>query len=110
MGTGVPSVRREPRGRLLPLRRFRSRLDKALSSGGPTSTAPLVAVVEIDRLDVITAGLGRIAGDAVLQEAAVRLTDALPDSSLAAILGGSRFAVAVPVAEDAAALDGVESL
>jgi diguanylate cyclase (GGDEF)-like protein len=109
MKTGVPTVRREPRGRLLPLRRFRARLDRALAASIGQSR-PLVAAIAVDRLDVVTDGLGRMAGVEVLQEIARRITDAVSEGTLATRLGGTRFAVALPATSERSQLDDIEAL
>jgi diguanylate cyclase (GGDEF)-like protein len=82
---------------LLPNRRaVLSRVDTGLGSKEPLS----LMLLDLDGFKEINDTLGHGAGDTVLQIAAQRMREALPQSALVARLGGDEFAVVVPVADE----------
>ncbi len=77
-------------------RRFRSELDRAASAG--TKTA--VLYVDLDGFKAVNDTVGHASGDAVIVEAAARLTAAVRRSDVVGRLGGDEFAVLCPGIED----------
>ena len=74
------------------------------------SSAPIaVLVLELDRFKRINDGLGTSIGDAVLREAARRITAAVRSIDLVARRGGDEFVVVMP-ADSAAALQTSQTL
>ena len=73
-----------------------NRLDRAVKAGGPLT----VLFLDLDRFKVVNDSLGHHAGDRVLEEAAARLRDALPEGATAARFGGDEFVVLWPGAGD----------
>ena len=67
-------------------------LAEALGAGGEGLA---VFCVGLDRLDIVTDGLGHEAGDRVLEEVATRLAEALPPGGVLARFGGAEFVVLV---------------
>jgi diguanylate cyclase (GGDEF)-like protein len=77
---------------LLPNRRaVLAKLDEGLQSDGPVG----LMILDLDGFKDVNDTLGHAAGDAVLQLAADRMRDALPDEVLVARLGGDEFAFVV---------------
>ena len=69
---------------------FRERLDARLAADrGPCA----VLCLDLDRFKAVNDTLGHLAGDALLQEVARRLTGALEGDDVVARLGGDEFAV-----------------
>jgi diguanylate cyclase (GGDEF)-like protein/PAS domain S-box-containing protein len=78
----------------LPNRRlFHQRLDQALAAAKRDITSVSLLLVDIDMLRDVNDTLGHDAGDAVLCEAASRLSEGLRDTDTVARLGGDEFAL-----------------
>ncbi|AWN48493.1 PAS domain S-box protein [Methylobacterium terrae] len=108
VGTHIDiSVRKEAEGRIahmaahdaltdLPNRtlfreRLRRRLHEVVRDGGSCA----ILCLDLDRFKEVNDGLGHLAGDALLQAVARRLSAELPAGDTAARLGGDEFAVLV---------------
>ena len=72
---------------------FYERLGVALQTPYRSTRGLALLVVNLDRFHQINAGLGHESGDAVLREAARRLTAVVRGGDLVARLGGNEFAV-----------------
>jgi diguanylate cyclase (GGDEF)-like protein len=90
----------------LPNRLFlREHLKLALASAAEERGTMALLLLDLDRFKDINDTLGHHHGDLLLQEAAKRLKDALPEASVVARLGGDEFAVLVP---DARIIEGIQ--
>jgi len=90
----------------LPNRLFlRDHLKQALASAAEERRTMALLLLDLDRFKDINDTLGHHHGDLLLQEAAKRLKDALPEASVVARLGGDEFAV---VLTDARILDAIQ--
>jgi diguanylate cyclase (GGDEF)-like protein len=72
-------------------------LSQALADGRPVT----LALLDLDDFKDINDTHGHDTGDAVLQEVARRIRDAVPERALVARLGGDEFAVCAPAAPQA---------
>lgn len=68
---------------------FRERIDAALAAGKPFA----VLAIDLDDFRAVNESHGQPTGDAVLAEAAARISAAAPEGSVVARLGGDEFAV-----------------
>lgn len=68
---------------------FRERLDAALAAGKPFA----VLALDLDDFRAVNESHGQPAGDAVLREAAARISASVPEGSIVARLGADEFAV-----------------
>ncbi|MGW0521569.1 putative bifunctional diguanylate cyclase/phosphodiesterase [Crossiella sp. NPDC003009] len=77
--------------------RFTSAVDGLLAQAGPNARVAL-CLFDLDGFRVVNGGLGPVVGDEVLKEVGGRISDgvAAEPESLAAYLGGDRFAVLLP--------------
>lgn len=79
---------------------FQNRLHSALQLSRRYGHVVAVLFVDLDRFKLINDTFGHIAGDALLNEVAARLSGQLRESDTMARLGGDEFAVIVPQAKD----------
>jgi predicted signal transduction protein with EAL and GGDEF domain len=77
----------------LPAARFRSRLDACVADAAAHARRLVVLVIELDRFDLVTSGLGRAAGDDYTAAVADRIAGALPPDTFATALEPQRLAV-----------------
>ena len=75
---------------------FAERLGRALALPRSPGRGLAVAVVEIQRVAVVSDALGHVAADELVAQAAGRLEKALPECSCLARVGAERFAVIFP--------------
>ncbi|MCU0986347.1 MAG: EAL domain-containing protein [Acetobacteraceae bacterium] len=68
---------------------FRERIDAALAAGKPFA----VLAIDLDDFRAVNESHGQPAGDAVLREAAARISASVPEGSIVARLGADEFAV-----------------
>ena len=81
----------------LPNRRaVLARIDDGLRTEGPLS----LMLIDLDRFKEVNDTLGHPVGDRVLQTAADRMRDTLPDDTLLARLGGDEFAVVLATEDE----------
>jgi len=93
MGIGQTLNRGGAGARVLPRRRFRTRLDRGVAAAEAGQRHLVVLVVELDRFDLVTNGLGRAAGHDLLRAVADRVATALPEGSFVTALDANRFAL-----------------
>jgi predicted signal transduction protein with EAL and GGDEF domain len=72
---------------------FRRRLDAGVAAAAAGTRCLVVLVIELDRFDLVTTGLGRAAGDDYAAAVADRVIAALPAGTFAAALEPQRLAV-----------------
>lgn len=75
---------------------FRERLKSSLSAVDRQGGRLAVMFIDLDRFKVINDTLGHLAGDALLQQVAQRISGCLRASDTVGRLGGDEFAVLVP--------------
>jgi diguanylate cyclase (GGDEF)-like protein len=80
----------------------RSAMHQRLHAGLQRGEALGLLMIDLDRFKRINDALGQAAGDRLLQLAAQRLQQALPDAELLAGVGGDEFAVLLKNADPAA--------
>jgi diguanylate cyclase (GGDEF)-like protein len=76
-------------------------LEHALAVQSRRGGSVAVLFADLDRFKVVNDSLGHLAGDAVLQVVAARLTAAVRPSDVVARLGGDEFAVVIDTVSDA---------
>lgn len=87
----------------LPNRRlFQEHLDHALARAARHGTALAVLAMDLDKFKAVNDQLGHAAGDAVLVEAARRLTAALRAEDVVSRFGGDEFVILLPEVADRA--------
>jgi len=90
----------------LPNRLFlRERLKQSLASAARERKTIALLLLDLDHFKDINDTLGHHHGDLLLQEAAKRLKDGLPEADLVARLGGDEFAILIP---EARIIDGIQ--
>jgi diguanylate cyclase (GGDEF)-like protein/PAS domain S-box-containing protein len=72
---------------------FQQRLDEALSRARQDGTSVSLLLIDLDEFKDVNDTLGHDAGDALLQETAVRLQSVMRDCDTVARIGGDEFAV-----------------
>lgn len=80
---------------------FRERVAAALASSRRSANPFAVMYVDLDGFKGINDSLGHDAGDALIQQAATRLDQAMPEGDTVARLGGDEFAILVEDAQSA---------
>ena len=92
---------------MLPNRRaVRQRLDAAVAATEPLA----LMLLDLDGFKEVNDTLGHAAGDTVLQLAALRMRDALPDDMIVARLGGDEFAIVVSCRDEIALMETAQSV
>ncbi len=94
----------------LPNRRlFRDRLDQEMKKSDRAKLGMALLFIDLDRFKQVNDTLGHDAGDALLVEAAHRISDCVRESDTVARLGGDEFTVILSRITDASHVDRVAS-
>jgi diguanylate cyclase (GGDEF)-like protein len=72
---------------------FHDRIEEAILVAGRAKQRFVVMIMDLDRFKEINDTLGHHAGDVLLQEVALRLSEVLPETDTVARLGGDEFGV-----------------
>ncbi|MFC3215237.1 putative bifunctional diguanylate cyclase/phosphodiesterase [Novosphingobium panipatense] len=75
---------------------FAERLDAVLAQAHDEGKGVALAILDLDRFKMINDNLGHDAGDAMLSQLAVRLSQIIPPEGTVARLGGDEFAAILP--------------
>lgn len=75
---------------------FNKKLDHEITAAAPSGELLAILCIDLDRFKEVNDLFGHIAGDALLQNAATRITGLLDDNQMLARLGGDEFAVIAP--------------
>lgn len=89
---------------------FNIRLERALSVAAVSHHSLAVLLMDMDRFKEVNDTFGHLHGDALLKQAATRLSAVLRDSDTVARLGGDEFAVLLPVTDEEGARAAAEKL
>lgn len=89
----LEAAQRDPLTGLANRRLFHERLAEALARARRSHDVGAVIVLDLDRFKPVNDRLGHSAGDAILIEAAARLTDCTRQTDTVGRLGGDEFAV-----------------
>lgn len=89
---------------------FKDRLDQGILGAHRHGTSLAVLMLDLDRFKEINDTLGHPAGDAVLQEVALRLRNDLRGVDTVARLGGDEFAIVLPNTDATGAVRVAEKL
>ncbi|MGB1110517.1 MAG: putative bifunctional diguanylate cyclase/phosphodiesterase, partial [Gammaproteobacteria bacterium] len=85
----------------LPNRRlFNKLLADAISDAGKRGSEAAVFFLDLDHFKQVNDTLGHAAGDRLLQQASIRIGDALDEGSMLARLGGDEFAILMTLGAD----------
>jgi len=99
---------RDPLTGLLNHRAFQERLAHESARAARAGEPMALVLIDIDHFKAVNDGHGHQAGDEVLREVAVRLTDMARQEDVLARIGGEEFAWLLPGADDLAAWDAAE--
>jgi len=79
---------------------FLDRVDQALIGASRTGRSVSLLLIGLDRFFLVNDGLGRSVGDRVLKAIAERLASSIRRSDTVARLGGDRFGLVMPIADN----------
>jgi diguanylate cyclase (GGDEF)-like protein/PAS domain S-box-containing protein len=89
---------------------FRDRLDQALARAGRTAARMAVLLIDLDGFKQVNDTLGHDAGDQLLQQVAVRFSEAIRPGDTLARLGGDEFALLLEDAPEPVAISVAQRL